>query len=618
MNRVAKGIEDFSNFDVVYCDSKIALEWAYENGLKTDAIIKTSSPSLLVLGNERFQNIELFWTKERFEKFQKTIQQHTEVVYDELRNSGRLCHEKSVCIAHATVLFQRILYKAACLRSDDLVIPSLIIKVEADGGIAGNNINAPWDRLLSVNKRSLTVTYEPDNASWTPLGTDGVSKWLRFRVAGLQTLVYRIACKIMPKLPNCIFNKEVLIPSENELVIDTASALALRWVKVSRVDPSKHSLIPQHDLLRLKQENEFALELIESLIRSRVCQWSQPEFVAHLLNIYKQDLRVRLNSFDQLVQGWSISLSESDIEQKAVLTNSPGNIKGQSLALACRYLKIPFVSAQHGVTIELDKLHGEVSCIYDNSVGDFTLAFNSMVAGEEDKSCFKKANQVVVGASARHLRMKSIARTKKSLHPMVYISTNLYRGNIGYFLGTQTDYQRATAEIELVNNVLGKIPHQLRYKPYPDDNRRYYDSDPVLDSLKSWSNIQLHQNKVDMRYLLASHQVVITSAATSTLSWPIFADKPVVFINWSRKSPLLDNARSELAQAMFIFDDCDPDFYKDLLHFLSKPISHIEELWEKKRPKREEIISRYFSSYGTSAGSRSAKFMLDNVLRLRP
>lgn len=614
MMKVEKVIEDFSKFDVVFCDSKLALMWAYEKGLKSDALVKTSSPSLLCSGDKRFQNIESFWTKDRFENFQNTIQRHTEVVYEKLIHSRRVSHEKAVCIAHSTVLFQRILYKAACLQSDDLVVPSLIIKTEADGGIAGNNMNAPWDRLLNVNTSSSTVTYEPEDNSWTPLGTDGVSKWLRFQVAGLQTLVYRIACTIMPRLPNYFFKKEVLIPSENELVIDTASALALRWVKISRVKPLKSVLIPPHDLLRLSEENEFALELIESLIRSRIIQWSPSAVVNHLLNIYTQDLRARLNSFNQLVHGWKISLLKSDLDHKAVLTNSPGNITGQSLACACRYLKIPLISAQHGVTVELDRLHGEVSCIYDNSVGNFALAFNEKVAREEDKSFFKKADQVVVGASARHLRMKTIASSKKSSYPMVYISTNLYRGNIGYFLGSETDYQRAIAEIELVNNVLAKLPHQLSYKPYPVDNRRYYDSDPVLDSLKDKSHIDVYKNKVDMRYLLARHQVVITSAATSTMSWPIFACKPVIFINWSRKSPLSEDARAELAQAIFIFDDCEPNFHDDLLRFLSKPISHIQELWEKKSDKREKVIRQYFSEHENGAGPRAAKFILDNVL----
>ena len=143
---------------------------------------------------------------------------------------------------------------------------------------------------------------------------------------------------------------------------------------------------------------------------------------------------------------------------------------------------------------------------------------------------------------------------------------------------------------------------------------RYSDKDPVLNDVKNSNNIILFDKKVDMRYLLSKYRIIVTSGATSTLAWPVMSGKPVVFINRKEKSPLTDEAYICLSKGLFIFNDDEEDFHKNLSKFLSQPISDIEILWNKKKDFRKDMIKNYFSKYEGMAGKRAAKIILKECL----
>ena len=65
---------------------------------------------------------------------------------------------------------------------------------------------------------------------------------------------------------------------------------------------------------------------------------------------------------------------------------------------------------------------------------------------------------------------------------------------------------------------------------------------------------------------------------------------------------------------MFVFNSSSKSFYKDLLEFLSKPITEIEFLYEKKRKARSLMLKEYFSQYNNGAGERIANFLMKNFL----
>jgi len=327
--------------------------------------------------------------------------------------------------------------------------------------------------------------------------------------------------------------------------------------------------------------------------------------------MFKNYIDSHLLHFDQLIFQWDQSIIINKNTKSFLLIGASGNIKGQSLSTVCQKKGIPIIAAQHGLTVGISKLHGELSSGFDNSVADIVLVHNKATKKILSENYFAKSKPYIVGASSRHARVGRKKHANNSAIPIVYISTNLYRGNMGFIMSSKTDYSQARDEQKLILSVLSKLPHRVRYKIYPDDNRRFPDPDPVFKDAILADNIDFFSDKLDMRYLLEEHRILVTSQSTSTLSWPVMTGKPVIFINWKNNCPLTDDAHSSLSKGLFVFDDNDVGFHDKLRDFLSQPIEEIERLWELKRVYRKDMMVEFFSTYDSGAGARSANIILE-------
>ena len=218
---------------------------------------------------------------------------------------------------------------------------------------------------------------------------------------------------------------------------------------------------------------------------------------------------------------------------------------------------------------------------HDNSVANAIFSYNSKIIEVEKSTRFNYSKHYSVGMPSRLTRMRYPQIRVRSEYPIVFISTNLY--SMGFSLSAKTDYKKARDEQNLIGKVLSKLPHKVRYKTYPADNRWYADVDPVLNDVKRADNMELFSKKIDMRYLVSEHSILVTTSATSTLGWPVMSGKPVVFINQKKHMPLTREAHTSLSKGLFVFNDEDVDFYDNLRLFLSQPIEEIENQWRLKK-----------------------------------
>jgi hypothetical protein len=600
---------DLSKHHTVFCDSIQALEWAYQSGLPESAIIKSSAPSLLWSKNPSIKNIEERWSVDEITKFQGTIKSLVEDIFDLALNIPGIEREAALAISLSVYQFQKIIYKAACLEDEDFTDSRLFIYVEGKTGTAGNIMNSPWEQLLSSNLSFNMVKYFLKNDKWNVLTTDGISFFKRFKVAGYETLIYRIALKMMKKLPDWMFVSEIIVPNENELNIEIVSSLILRGMKVKNIQlgdsTNAKNIASDMDITSLYKS-------ILPIMRKRIKEWVVPNAVDATMSLFKSHLEKQLKQFKVLVSEYERVIVKNSTRKQFVLANAPGNIKGYALAYVCRKNDILLMSSQHGVTIEISKAHDIMQIAFDNSVSDIMFSYNSRIIDIEKSTYFDKSKHYCVGMPLRLIRMRQMKRTSKSTPPIVFISTNLY--HMGFSLAQKTDYGNAVYEHDIVVKVLSRLPHKVRYKTYPEDNRRYADIDPVLNDLKKFDNIELFSDKLDMRYLISEHRVLVTTGATSTLGWPVMSGKPVIFINQKENNPLTDDAYISLSKGIFVFDGDDKDFYKKLRNFLSQPINEIERLWKEKKNARKEMIENYFSAYEGGAGKRAAKILLKEYI----
>ena len=176
--------QDLSIFDSIFCDSIEALKWAYKNGLSRKATVHTSSPFILFEDGINSVHIESSWGIEKMKKFQTSLSKFSEDIYDAAISIDNCSHAKALCIAHESVLFHRLLFKAACIKESDLTSPRLFLSVDGSGGPHGNNMNPPWDQLLSENKFFINKVFKlkdkVDNVA-----SHKISLLSRLRFAGL-------------------------------------------------------------------------------------------------------------------------------------------------------------------------------------------------------------------------------------------------------------------------------------------------------------------------------------------------------------------------------------------------------------------------------------------------
>ena len=600
------GSVGFSKYNTVFCDSLRALDWTYQHGLPKSADIKSSSPAMLWNKKKNIHNVESRWTIEELEKFQSTIQKLTKDIFDESIKVTGVERELALAISQATYRFQKTLYKAACLEESDFTEPRLFIYVDGMTGPAGNMMNSPWNQLLAGNSLFSMVKYTLKNDEWNMLTTEGVSYWKRFKVAGYETIIYRLAIKLMKNIPKWMFKKEVLMPNENELNIEIASSLVRHGVRVSKIELGP---LPEKKDIVLDKIFAEIYESVSPIMLKRVKKWVTPSAVEITMLQFKRHIAEQFKQFKLLAKAWEKTLINNDTIKQAVLVNALGNTKGCALAYVCRKNNIPMLSSQHGVTVEISKAHGILHVILGNSIADVMFAYNSKIIEVEEKSYFDNAIHYSVGMPFRLISMKHSKTMDKSAPPIVYISTNLY--HMGFSLSSETDYGNARIEQKLILEVLRKLPYKVRYKTYPEDNRRYADIDPVLKDVREADNIELFSKKIDMRYLVSEHSILVTTCATSTLGWLVMSGKPTVFINQKNNNPLTDEAYKSLSKGIFVFDADEQDFHKNISDFLSQPIDKIERLWQEKEGAREEMLREYFSAYNGGAGKRSAKIILN-------
>jgi hypothetical protein len=421
---------------------------------------------------------------------------------------------------------------------------------------------------------------------------------------------------VMKKLPDFMFTKEIFMPNENELNIEIAYSLALRWVKISSVQLECSTAAASNIENTILDEKIKALcGVILPIMREKVEQWADPVAVEAVMSLFKSTLKNQIQSFAVLSGKWEDFIARNVIKKRklAVLVNASGNVKGQALSYACRKNKIPLLSSQHGVTVEISKMHDALQFSFDNSASDAVFSYNNKIVDIESNSYFDKSEHYVTGMPMRLIRMKYTGFMSKPTLPIVYISSNLYSN--GFSLSQKTDYIKATYESLMVTEVLSKLPHDVCYKTYPVDNRRYADTDPVLRDVNKSNNIHLFSKKIDFRYLISKYNLLICSHATSTLGWIVMSGKPTVFIDQKNDYPLTDDAHASFSKGIFVFNSDEEHFHEKLKAFLSQPIEVIEKLWDNKKNERNDMIREYFSEYTGGSGKRSAKIILKKYLK---
>ena len=226
-----------------------------------------------------------------------------------------------------------------------------------------------------------------------------------------------------------------------------------------------------------------------------------------------------------------------------------------------------------------------------------------------EKSPFAKGFCKVIG-TAKQLYAKNKFDFPYGKKEVYYVSTRLSISNKMMLAGHLVDYEKTAQELKLIKNVFQKINKKIIFKTYPTEPL-YLEKDPVYEEVSKSKNLKLLATYKDIQKYFKKMNLIITSRATSTLSWCLFSNVPLIFIDYPNQSMLKEKLVDEFKNSLFYFNSSKKTFFRDLRIFLNKPIQNIYQIWIDKEVSRNNLINQYFSqNQKEEAGEIASNFLL--------
>lgn len=598
-------VNDIDNVHVAFCDSAAGLRALNDRGLGPNAKIRTSAPYLLTNHPDRTEHLEAALTAETSARFKASIRPFVERIYDICiqRESAR---DYARTLARATAFFHRTIYKALCLREADFVEPRIAVIVQTGDADADRVLNPPWDILLAENP-NLQIMAVP-----VELRRGGASKdvgrlrsWL-FR--GPAYLGFRLGQALSRRSPYLFQrNRVAYLLKENELVHETAFHLALRSIPIERL-PRYRFTEPEHQEAAVIEDDVWTAiaEAYRDHLDGFLCASARDRCTVLALD----DLRQHVARQEEATQFYASKLA-TETRHAVILTNYPGSPEEYGLFAAGDRLGIPTIAFQHGISRELNGVHGDLGV--ENSAAHLTALYNEAGKRKTDATQFYHGASIAVGFPDKGRRLERLpAWCFKKTEPILYVSSNMYRGTVNTISGSYSDLDSCREETKLIESVFARLPHRVSYKAYPE-SLRYADPDPALECARRCGNLTMIDGSVDARYFLRSASVIVSARATSTTGWCILSGVPFCFIDVPQQMPLASEIKDAFKAAFFYFSMDEPDLHARLREFLSQPVESIRAQWRQKETARQQFKNAFIDKPTPSAGALLAEYLAEHA-----
>jgi hypothetical protein len=597
---------DLSDKTEVLVDSMIALKEAFALGLPRDVLVRSSSPALCRRSDINVEPLENKLGPAEFSQLRNEVEKSTLAVYQILQQEPAY-RKYALVAARALVDSINAVSKAMSLTEDNYRGNLAVITTQSGVRNFDRFRNPPWKEILS--HKAVFVPLQVD-ISTSPFDFDQERThpnfFGRLNCSGWPRLGYRVFEKLWRYIPLAFSRGIVLVLKENQLLRETAYHLALRGFAIKQlpVNPGGCSTVNAEQELQLKS-------LLQPAMRNYLKDILVPDGISPVSDFLLSRIVNAISEYEIARRHWEKVLrGYGSSRPRIAMTNAPHSPNEIALHHVCGELGFPLASFQHGVAKEIDTNHLTVTAtLSESTASDIFFGFNNHRTRLDDDLAYSSGESVAAGLPIEYWRSGNYRAARKGIQPILFASTQVYSENMNITaLKGVSDNTIAESEISLIDEVLSQISYPVLYKPYPE--HRYLDPDPALQFAKKAANVTVHNEGKDLTYLLPDARVVILARATSTLSWCLASDKPLVYINYQNENPLSEEVREALSASIFLFNDTSPTFFADLRDFFSKPLEDIEQLWRKKKPARMLTIDKYFGSFGPGAGKRAAHHLI--------
>ena len=590
-----------ADVDVAFADSIQALSFARAQGLPRSASVRASSPMLVLAQPPHAEDRDRDLSPARLAALDEATLPWCESLFNTL-NAVEATRPVALVAARVAINFQTMVFKSMALREDDFSRRIAIVNVDTQGTKLDPRTNFPWERILRANPNVVTLQAPAQAVAATARRTrrTGAGLLSRLQLEDWQSILYRLLLNAFDRLPVPL-RGTVLVYRDNPLLKETAFQLALRLYSLRSLQA------PTTKAKALDAAVAAALRAaVRPIAEDHIGRWVVGSAVAPLVDMFLARIEEAAAQYFTALDGWRAALDRVR-KPVAVFCNYPLRAEAVALHAACRERQILLVSAQHGVSREINSRLTFSQAYYENISADVFLTFNRRAARVSNEECvFPHGQAISVGKPGTFFRSGRHRARRASVPPIFYVSTALYIGNIHMIQSAVTDCDKARTELDIIERVLSRLPHRVLYKPYPGLDGRYLDQDILSVAAARHANIAVYEEDIDLQYLLPDARVLIASRGTSTVATCLMAGTPFVYIDFPEQVPLREDVRALLDTALFLFDGASPALHDDVRAFLSQPLEDIEAAWRAKAAARQAVIEECIASHGPGAGRRAA------------
>lgn len=573
----------------LFCDSQLVFDKLVQNKV-VGANVRVFTRSFVLAENWEVDTVYLdgkLSTEER-QKFKLGIKPVEKKIGAKLKNAEYTSAQNFIFLQLFND-FQNDILDAILLGSDGEFNGESIIAIPKTRRQEIDEVLRPnWDKWLAGDQHiSLVDVDVPYHNERAPRGDINARLIDRLKLGGYQSILWKLAQKNW--LPGLFCNAgQVGIVGQTELLRDAVAHCVLdRHIPVFIEKPKVNTARSAEDFELATQIINEVIDVVDerlSLIPANSLRQKARELLTERTARAFRD-------YSHLCKQWE-KILKANPDLKCILSGFSSGPTAMAMADSCKRADIKIAAFQHGITRELLAMAEERSIFYETCFSDVFFTMNEMskkVTNENDQN---KKSKIISSNWPSTFKRISKSR-KKSGASFLFVSTNLYSGHRPNGVPPLNDQDLFTLEMGLVENVFSKVTNIINYKPYPAI--RQLDKDPVINAVNAKVNMNVIGAHEELRYLMESYRLFITSRATSTVSWLVASGKPLVFIDHYCQARLSDSAKQAFSEAFFLFDQSKDNFAHELRNFLNRPFSEIEYEWDMKSSARCKVIKAFFN-----------------------
>lgn len=588
--------------EAVYADNLAALHQAEDNGLPNRIPVYSSSPHLVRTLGSRAIAVDRDMTPARIADINRLCTDAARRLYTSALKAGPPPSANNANNALAAAVWatqaSRLVLKTAAFSDHAFPANSVVITLatgrpDLDQRFNGDALATLVEgRGMTEHRVSISVSGWVKPAAPPPL--------LRLRRSGaVGNVIFRMLHTVAGALDRIGIGRTVWIGNDDDLVRETCLSLAL-----SGIMPQPLPQVTAHPPAASGEHGAFVATMVDQFLET-VGGAVAADLLPPMRRILAVQLQALLHGRDQArgVLDSTYRQRTGRRRPKAVLTSSLPSPTALALKAWSEDSGVPVCYFQHGVTAEYNDQVASYQAFCEGNFASLAFTYNERRAALETRSPFSTAAIQAIGAS-RAMRGLAMQRPPAGAGAIWYISTAASSGHFSMWHQGVSDVAVAAQELRIIDDILARLPARVFYKPYP--TRRYLDPDPWIERAGSLPNITLYDAGHDMRYLMKTIGVLVTSGATGTLTTCLLADRPLVFLVGGGLMPLTEDARRMLAAAVFCFDLDQPDGAEQARALLARPVSALETQWAQKATARQAFMETYVDSGAAPPGSGAA------------